>query len=351
METKLREAYNLAGNFGGKPQLVLILFPKIDSARYSDIKRIGDTILGVPTQVVSERKQLCKENVSPQFYFNLALKINAKIGGINFVLEKNPFLSETPTIIFGADVTHPGPGAFLGAPSIAAVVASVDDYGVEYRASLSIQTGRMEIIAELPKMVKERLRDYTERNGGKKPRRIIFCRDGVSEGQFLQVLKKELSAIRNACKEFYTKNEILPTITFLVVQKRHHTRFYPTDGNQDESGNSLAGLVVETAITCPYEYDFYLLSHAGLQGTSRPCHYQVLYDENDLSPDKLQKFLNELCYVFARCTRAVSLIPPVYYADIMCTRGRAYVYEWFSEGKISEFKGFHPDVLEGMHFM
>jgi len=265
-------------------------------------------------------------------------------------LKKTPLLSETPTIIFGADVTHPGPGSFPDAPSVAAVVASVDDYGVEYRPSLSIQTGRTEMITELSKMVKERLQDYTERNM-KKPRRIIFCRDGVSEGQFQQVLKKEISAIRDACKEFFTKKETLPTITFLVVQKRHHTRFYPTDGNHDESGNSLAGLVVETAITCPYEYDFYLLSHAGLQGTSRPCHYQVLYDENDLSPDKLQKFLNELCYVYARCTRAVSLIPPVYYADIMCTRGRAYVHKWFSEGKISEFKGFHPDVLEGMHFM
>jgi len=336
---------------GRKPQLILILFPNIDNVRYSEIKRIGDTVLGVPTQMVSGEKLLYKEIVAPQVYFNLALKINAKIGGTNFVLQKNPFLTEEPTIVFGADVTHPGPGTSPNAPSVAAVVASVDDYGVQYRSSIDIQTGRTEMIAELCKMVKERLADY-EKYTKKKPRRIIFCRDGVSEGQFQQVLNNELNAIREACETFYTKKDGLPTISFIVVQKRHHTRFYPTDEKSlDKSGNINAGLVVDTGITCPYEYDFFLQSHAGIQGTSRSCHYQVLYDENKLLPDTLEKFLYDLCYVFARCTRSVSLIPPVFYADMMCTRGRAYVHRCFSEGISSDFKGFHPDVFCGMHFM
>jgi len=260
-------------------------------------------------------------------------------------------LSETPTIVFGADVTHPGPGTRVNAPSVAAVVASVDDCGFNYRPSLRIQTGKKEMITELCEMVKERLIDYTEYTK-KKPRRIIFCRDGVSEGQFEQVLNKELPAIVDACETFYTKKEGLPTITFLVVQKRHQTRFYPTDEKSlDNSGNILPGLVVENGVTSPSDFDFFLQSHAGLQGTSRPCYYHVLYDENKLSPNTLQKFLYDLCYVFERCTRSVSLIPPVYYADMMCTRGRAYIHKWYSEGIESKFKGIHADVLRGMPFM
>ncbi|KAI7984826.1 Protein argonaute MEL1, partial [Camellia lanceoleosa] len=84
----------------------------------------------------------------------------------------------------------------------------------------------------------------------------------------------------------------LPRVTFVVVQKRHHTRLFPADHNDrrstDRSGNILPGTVVDTHICHPNEFDFYLCSHAGIQGTSRPTHYHVLYDENQFSADASQ---------------------------------------------------------------
>lgn len=49
-------------------------------------------------------------------------------------------------------------------------------------------------------------------------------------------------------------------------------------GDQDKSGNVFPGTVVETGICHPLEWDFYLMSHGGLQGTSRPAKYHVLWD-------------------------------------------------------------------------
>ena len=51
-------------------------------------------------------------------------------------------------------------------------------------------------------------------------------------------------------------------------------RFFP-QGQGDKSGNCPAGTVVDRDITHPTEFDFYLQSHAGLLGTSRPAHYSV----------------------------------------------------------------------------
>ena len=52
-----------------------------------------------------------------------------------------------------------------------------------------------------------------------------------------------------------------PKITFVVVQKRHHTRFFAMDKKDaDTTGNCLPGTVVERDITSPIEFDFCKLS-------------------------------------------------------------------------------------------
>ena len=128
-----------------------------------------------------------------------------------------------------------------------------------------------------------------------------------------------------------------PTITLIVVGKRHHVRFFPRDEREgDRSGNCPAGTVVDSDVVNPVEFDFYLQSHGGLLGTSRPAHYNVLLDENKFTyviaflsdsfarllsmltiiymhrADGLQSLSYALCHVYARATRSVSIPAPVY---------------------------------------
>lgn len=49
-------------------------------------------------------------------------------------------------MMVGIDVTHPGPGSREGTPSIAAVVASVDNKFVQFPASLRIQETKKEVL-------------------------------------------------------------------------------------------------------------------------------------------------------------------------------------------------------------
>ncbi|XP_039797428.1 protein argonaute MEL1-like [Panicum virgatum] len=335
IEAALRDVHTRAPNL----QLLIVILPDV-SSHYGKIKRLCETKLDIVSQCIHP-----KPNKNKQYFENVALKINVKVGGRNTVLERAfepsgiPFVSDVPTIIFGADVTHPVAGEDSSA-SVAAVVASMDWPQVTtYKALVSAQAHRQEIIQNLfwtatdPEkgtpvnggMIRELLSSFYKRTG-RKPERIIFYRDGVSEGQFSHVLLHEMDAIRKACASM--QRDYLPPVTFVIVQKRHHTRLFPeVHGRRDltdKSGNILPGTVVDSSICHPNEFDFYLCSHAGIQGTSRPAHYHVLYDENHFSADALQMLTNNLCYTYARCTRSVSVVPPAYYAHLAAFRARYY---------------------------
>jgi eukaryotic translation initiation factor 2C len=301
-------------------KFILCVLPNAGVALYGDIKVASDAYSGVVSQCMLS-KHIQKKN--PQYIGNLFLKINVKLGGKNCVLKETvPVLENNETIIFGADITHPSP-LDRNQPSVAAMSASMDKYGATHVASIRQQGHRVEHIEHLESMTVELLKRYYDANGTK-PKRIIFYRDGVSEGQFKHVLDHEIHALKKA---FATLDkDYSPTLTFVIVQKRHHTRFFPLDQrDKDRSQNCKAGTIVEKDICHPREFDFYLQSHAGLQGTSRPTHYHVLLDENQFTSDSFQQLTFYLCHLYVRCPKSVSLVPAVYYAHLIAFRARFYL--------------------------
>ncbi|XP_043221950.1 protein argonaute-2-like isoform X2 [Amphibalanus amphitrite] len=344
----------LKTNFQGL-QLVVVVLPG-KTPVYAEVKRVGDTVLGIATQCVQAKNV---NKTSPQTLSNLCLKINVKLGGVNSILVPSirPKVFNEPVIFLGADVTHP-PAGDNKKPSIAAVVGSMDGHpsryaatvrvqqhrqvsrGTDramtvgsmdghpsrYAATVRVQQHRQEIIQELSYMVRELLIQFYKSTHFK-PMRIIMYRDGVSEGQFQPVLQHELAAIREACVKLEV--DYMPGITFIVVQKRHHTRLFCSDKKEQsgKSGNIPAGTTVDSQITHPTEFDFYLCSHQGIQGTSRPSHYHVLWDDNRFDSDELQQLTYQLCHTYVRCTRSVSIPAPAYYAHLVAFRARYHLVE------------------------
>ncbi|CAK4646856.1 hypothetical protein LEN26_009490 [Aphanomyces euteiches] len=328
IESMFGEAVNQAKTaFGVNPQVIFCVSPVADAANYGELKIASDVTFGIPSQMMLA-KHLLKKN--PMYMSNLLLKVNTKLGGRNAVCKDPlPKIGSQATIIFGADVTHPG-AMDKSRPSVAAVVASMDRWGVRHAASIRKQGHRVEQIEDLESMAAEMLKAFfieTKR----KPSQILFYRDGVSEGQYQMVLNFEVSALRQACAKL--EPGYAPKISFVIVGKRHHTRLFPTSASTaDRSGNVKAGTVVDTGICHPTEHDFYLMSHAGLQGTSRPAHYHVLLDEIGFTADELQALSFNLTHTYARCTRSVSLVPSVYYAHLLAFRARYFLLDGSDQG-------------------
>ena len=60
-----------------------------------------------------------------------------------------------------------------------------------------------------------------------------------------------------------------------------------------------------------------------------------MYDENQFTADEIQKGTHDASHLYARATKAVSLIPAAYYADLACERGRCYLNDFLIDDKTS----------------
>lgn len=315
LEEVISQAYKLRR---GNLQFILCVMSRKDKG-YNSLKWISETKIGVVTQCCLVNHA----NKGQDMYLaNLGLKINAKLGGSNVELSDRfpQFQGKGHVMFVGADVNHPG-AHDKTSPSIAAVVATVNwPEANRYAARVRPQFHRKEQILQFGEMCWELVECYTRLNNVK-PEEIVIFRDGVSETQFDMVLNEELIDV----KTVFQRSNYFPKITLIVAQKRHQTRLFPEnkkDGGR--TGNIPPGTVVDSTIVHPYEFDFYLCSHFGSLGTSKPTHYHVLWDEHGFSSDHLQKLIYDMCFTFARCSKPVSLVPPVYYADLVAYRGRSY---------------------------
>jgi eukaryotic translation initiation factor 2C len=129
-----------------RPKLILVMLSSGDKFIYAGIKRLADTMLDTLCVCVQSSK-IRKDKGQLQYFGNVALKINAKLGGINHSLDDGSFtwLKQKPTMLMGSDVTHPGPGSLKGTPSVAAVVGNVDTGFGQYPASLRLQQSTKEV--------------------------------------------------------------------------------------------------------------------------------------------------------------------------------------------------------------
>lgn len=362
-----------------KPKFLLCILPVNDVMLYNTIKRFADTKAGIHTVCVQHSKFTKGD---PQYFGNVALKFNLKAGGINQTVSKLGVINEGKTMVVGIDVTHPSPGSRDTAPSVAAVVTSTDKFLGQWSGICRLQSkARDEMVSKLEAMFTGLLNIWSKKNKAW-PENILIYRDGVSEGQYNLLLEEELPHIRNACRQKYpadmTKKN-LPRISIIVCGKRHHTRFYPKDNDSvDKKSNCPAGTVVDRGVTESRNWDFFLQPHQCLMGTARPCHYFVVLDEifksqvkntpGKTSADALEELTHNMCHLFGRATKAVSLCPPAYYADLLCTRMRAYLADQFDPptGNTTPEPGqaapaavavddsrvtIHPDIAESMYWI
>lgn len=321
----IKRLYSTVGHkFQKDPQLLLVIVPDKNSFTYLRIKKSCDCRWGVPSQVLQAGHA---SKAQPQYLSNVLMKVNAKLGGTT--ARAVPKVTEATlrpqTMIIGADVTHPSLGVW--APSMAAISVCMDQYGCRYWGSCEANGERVELInrANIEIMLTPLIREWMSTvGGGRAPDHVYYFRDGVSTGQFAQVLEREVLDMRAIFMEL-TNQQWKGKFTVVIANKRHHIRAFPKPNDRnaaDRNGNPLPGTLISRDVTSPFDWDFLLYSHIALQGTSRPVHYHVILDQIKHKPQELENMIYDHCYQYMRSTTSVSLFPAVYYAHLIANRAR-----------------------------
>ncbi|KAI9608048.1 hypothetical protein H4Q26_005501 [Puccinia striiformis f. sp. tritici PST-130] len=312
------------------PQLFLCVTDE-RSFLYNSIKVEGDNFAsrGVTTQCM-----VLKHVKNPKDQY---LSKNLKIGGLNHRLaDLESACGGAPTMIVGADLTHNNL-ALKMKPSIAALVGSLDRTMLKYAPAVGVQPllepsdedGRprsQEPIQLFRTLLFGLLQKWAKNNPVQKyPRRMIIFRDGVSDGEFSQVLESEFKAAKGICGSE-------------TVRKGGRVQDHIHSMREKSSFKDVAGLTLSRQIRqcasriCPRQPNrrpiavrFLCPDPGRLARNSRPTRYVILKDESNSSADQLQAIIQIISSGFQRATRSVGLATPAYYADIVASRAKLWL--------------------------
>lgn len=172
-------------------KLVIVIIIDFNDC-YAKIKQAAELKVGILTQCIKANTIYRMGNGNPMMTIgNILLKVNAKLNGRNHeVIEAsynafNKHQTKDGVMFVGADVTHPSPDQ-RDIPSVVGVAASYDDVGFRYQCAWRLQDPKKEMIEDLENILVEQLSFYKARNM-KLPGKLMYYRDGVSDGQFNQV--------------------------------------------------------------------------------------------------------------------------------------------------------------------
>ncbi|XP_050410256.1 piwi-like protein 1 isoform X1 [Patella vulgata] len=290
----------LTQNLTADTQMVLVVLPNNKKDRYDAIKKFTCIEHPVPSQVVVA-KTLLKTHMLMSVATKIAIQINCKLGGEIWKL-KIPLKG---TMYVGIDTYHDG---LRKGQSVAGIISSLNITATRYYSRVSFQPKGSELVDGLHVAMTGALRKYHEVNG-EFPNKIIVYRDGVGDGQLAAVFQHEVFQVKQVMRNLGC---LEAKLCFMIVKKRINARFFArTPPNYT---NPLPGTIVDTEVTKPEWYDFFLVSQSVRQGTVTPTHYNIIWDETGLQPDHMQKLSYKLTHLYYNWPGTIRVPAPCQYA-------------------------------------
>ncbi|XP_078105787.1 piwi-like protein 1 isoform X2 [Sander vitreus] len=291
----------LQQNVGPQTQMVVVVLPSNRKDKYDSVKKYLCVDCPVPSQCVVSRT-ISKPQTLMTVATKIALQMACKMGGELWSVE----IPLKQLMIVGIDCYH---DTLAGKRSIGALVASLNQGMSRWFSKCVLQHKGQEIMDGLKMALSAALKAYLKFNNCL-PSRIIVYRDGVGDGQLHSVVNYEVSQIMDSIKSM--GHDYVPKLSVVVVKKRISSRFFAHINGKVT--NPPPGTIVDSEVTRPEWYDFYIVSQAVRSGSVSPTHYNVVYDTSGLKPDHMQRLTYKLCHMYFNWQGIIRVPAPCQYA-------------------------------------
>ncbi|XP_072467417.1 piwi-like protein 4 [Notamacropus eugenii] len=282
-------------------QLVMSILPSDQKDCYDSIKRFLILDHPVPSQCVLART-LSRQGMMMNLATKIAMQMVCKLGGELWAVE----IPLKSLMVVGIDVGKATCGRGYSAVGF---VASSNFRITRWFSRCILQNTKNDIADCLKVCMKGALNKWYRINHCF-PSRIIVYRDGVGDGQLQTIVDYEVPQLLSSLRD--SSSSYSPKMSVIVVRKSCMSRFFTEMNSTVE--NPPLGTVVDSEATRPEWYDFYLISQATYQGTVTPTYYNVIYDDNGLKPDHMQRLTYKLCHLYYNWPGLIKIPAPCQYA-------------------------------------
>ncbi|XP_072825056.1 piwi-like protein 4 [Vicugna pacos] len=281
-------------------QLVMCILPS-QKNYYDCIKKYLSSDCPVPSQCVLAQT-LNKQGMMMSVATKIAMQMTCKLGGELWAVE----IPLKSLMVVGIDVCK---DACSKGMVVVGFVASINPRITRWFSRCILQRAATDIADCLKVFMIGALNKWHKHNHDV-PARIIVYRDGVGDGQLKTLMEYEVPQLLSSVTE--ASSNTSPRLSVIVVRKRCLSRFLTESGRTVQ--NPPLGTIVDSEATRPEWYDFYLVSQAACRGTVSPTYYNVIYDDNGLKPDHMQRLTFKLCHLYYNWPGLISVPAPCQYA-------------------------------------
>ncbi|KJH43427.1 piwi domain protein [Dictyocaulus viviparus] len=297
--------------------MIVIILADDSKARYDLLKSWLCTETNIPSQCVQlstlrGRQHEGRNKNFMSIVLKILLQMNCKMGGALWKVN----IPVKNAMIVGYDLYH---DSTLRGQTVGACVSTTDTDYTQFYSQTRPHDNPTELGTNLGVFIKKALQKYFVNNNGSLPEKIFLYRDGVGDGQIPFVKEQEVvTQVKQACIEISKTVGLDPVLNpiklaFIIVTKKVNMRIFK--GSPDTTlTNPSPGTVVDSVITRPERYDFYLVPQHVSQGTVTPVCYNVIYDDTGLEPDQHHKLAFKLCHLYYNWQGTVRVPAPCQYA-------------------------------------